>query len=46
LKEIFKIYEEASGQKINFEKSAVAFSSNMEEAECTSLSNILQVPVV
>ncbi|KAK9911294.1 hypothetical protein M0R45_035213 [Rubus argutus] len=31
LKEVFRIYEESSGQKINYEKSAVCFSPRTQE---------------
>lgn len=46
LREIFSTYENASGQVINFEKSAIAFSPGVSEIDQNSMSGLLHVPVV
>lgn len=43
LKDIFIDYESASGQKINFDKSSVAFSPNIIVAHQTNLADLLGV---
>ncbi|CAB4304493.1 unnamed protein product [Prunus armeniaca] len=46
VKGIFATYKKASGQKINLDKSAVSFSSNVTVEIINAARNILQVPVV
>ena len=41
--DILALYEKTSGQKINFEKSEVAFSSNVSQDANVALKNILGV---
>jgi len=43
LKEILSNYEQASGQAMNFRKSAIAFSSNTRQEDIASIKNILGV---
>ncbi|KAK9921713.1 hypothetical protein M0R45_030213 [Rubus argutus] len=46
LKEIFEIYEKASGQKINTDKSAMCFSPRTLRSDQEVCSNILDMKVV
>ncbi|XP_062013995.1 uncharacterized protein LOC133730414 [Rosa rugosa] len=46
LKKIFCMYEEASGQKINREKSAMAFSPKTMRCMQVACSNALDMPIV
>lgn len=39
-------YEQASAQKVNFDKSAISFSHNVSTSEQASLGAIFGVPVV
>lgn len=43
LKAIFRIYEDTSGQVINYNKSEVFFSNNVDAAKQTKIANILGV---
>lgn len=46
LKNIFRIYEEVSGQQINFQKSAMSFSPNIDEVYQEFISAFLGIPIV
>lgn len=46
LKNIFQIYEEVSGQQINFQKSAMSFSPNIDEVYQEFVSAFLGIHVV
>lgn len=46
LKNILEIYELASGESINFSKSAILFSTKIDKDRCDYLSNILGVKKV
>lgn len=43
MKNILSVYEQASGQSINLQKSEVFFSSNVPQASCSNLASILGV---
>lgn len=42
-KEILSVYEKASGQAINMQKSEIIFGNNVPQDSCQALSNILGV---
>ncbi|CAL8992514.1 unnamed protein product, partial [Prunus brigantina] len=44
--QILSLYEQASGQKINFDKSAVCFSPNTDPVMKQLISDMLGVPIV
>ncbi|BFG25164.1 hypothetical protein CerSpe_114380 [Prunus speciosa] len=46
LKRIFGVYEEASGQKVNLEKSAICFSPSTPMSIQEAIREILTVPIV
>ncbi|KAL5838662.1 hypothetical protein ACOSQ3_015831 [Xanthoceras sorbifolium] len=41
LKQILNVYEKASGQRINLQKSNITFSPNVEDDRCASILNCL-----
>lgn len=43
LKQLLRDYEEASGQSINFEKSGIMFSGNLDRDQRQLLSNIFGI---
>uniref|UniRef100_A0A803PAC6 Reverse transcriptase domain-containing protein n=1 Tax=Cannabis sativa TaxID=3483 RepID=A0A803PAC6_CANSA len=45
IKEILKMYERASRQKVNFQKSSLYFSPNVELRDQTLISDFLQIPI-
>ncbi|XP_060969565.1 uncharacterized protein LOC115713553 [Cannabis sativa] len=45
IKEILEMYERASGQKVNFQKSSLYFSPNVELRDQTLISDFLQIPI-
>ncbi|KAM5575544.1 hypothetical protein ABKV19_014485, partial [Rosa sericea] len=46
IKDVLRIYEMASGQKVNFSKSSVTFSKNVTEALQGEIAELLNVVVV
>ncbi|KAL5826781.1 hypothetical protein ACOSQ3_018622 [Xanthoceras sorbifolium] len=46
LKEILKIYEQASGQSINFDKSTLSFSPNSREDPIRGIKGLFNIEVV
>ncbi|KAL6205835.1 hypothetical protein ACLB2K_023087 [Fragaria x ananassa] len=46
LKQCLLLYERAAGQKVNFQKSAVAFGPGLLEEQKSSIATFLGVPVV
>ncbi|KAK6162202.1 hypothetical protein DH2020_002043 [Rehmannia glutinosa] len=40
------LFEQASGQRINFEKSGVLFSPNMDQSTAQQIAHILGIPIV
>ncbi|KAF7154507.1 hypothetical protein RHSIM_Rhsim01G0139300 [Rhododendron simsii] len=46
IKAILKEYGEASGQKINFEKSGISFSANMCDIDKQLVRDVLDVPMI
>lgn len=46
VKSILTAYGEASGQRINFEKSGICFSSNVKESEKENICDLLGVPLM
>lgn len=46
LKEVFRVYEEASGQKVNIDKSAVCFSPRTRGSVKVECGNVLSMAVV
>lgn len=45
IKECLSLYEKATGQQINFQKSSISFSRNTERANMEEISQQLQVPI-
>lgn len=45
IKNYLRLYEEASGQQVNFGKSLILFSPNVSEETTRQICNILNVPV-
>lgn len=46
IKNIILVYERASGQKVNFQKSTISFSPNVGEVEKSQIAYVLEVPIV
>uniref|UniRef100_A0A803NT91 Reverse transcriptase n=1 Tax=Cannabis sativa TaxID=3483 RepID=A0A803NT91_CANSA len=45
IKDILQKFEAASGQKVNFSKSSIFYSTNTTQAVCDSISNILGMAI-
>ncbi|KAM6556148.1 hypothetical protein CsatB_003167 [Cannabis sativa] len=45
IKEVLEAYERATGQKVNFQKSSLYFSPNVELRDQTLISNFMGIPV-
>lgn len=45
IKECLILYERASGQQVNFQKSSISFSRNMLDSKTLVVGHVLQVPV-
>ncbi|KAK6117950.1 hypothetical protein DH2020_048313 [Rehmannia glutinosa] len=46
IKDILRLYSKASGQEINFQKSTIVFTENIDEIEKLQIQSILQVQMV
>jgi len=46
MKNILEVYESASGQAINYQKSEISFSMNVSQSKKLNITNILQVQAV
>jgi len=46
MKNILEVYESASGQAINYQKSEIFFSRNVSQSKQLNITNILQVQAV
>uniref|UniRef100_A0A803PJL2 Reverse transcriptase domain-containing protein n=1 Tax=Cannabis sativa TaxID=3483 RepID=A0A803PJL2_CANSA len=45
IKDILDVYERATGQKVNFQKSSLYFSPNVELRDQTLISDFMRIPV-
>lgn len=45
VKECLRLYEKATGQQVNFQKSSISFSRNTGAATMEEVSLLLQVPI-
>uniref|UniRef100_A0A803NST3 Reverse transcriptase domain-containing protein n=1 Tax=Cannabis sativa TaxID=3483 RepID=A0A803NST3_CANSA len=45
IKEVLDLYERATGQKVNFQKSSLYFSPNVELRDQTLISDFMRIPV-
>ncbi|XP_060969549.1 uncharacterized protein LOC133036814 [Cannabis sativa] len=45
IKEVLHLYERATGQKVNFQKSSLYFSPNVELRDQTLISDFMSIPV-
>ncbi|CAL8114475.1 unnamed protein product [Prunus armeniaca] len=46
LEKLFKIYEEVSGQQVNYSKSAFSLSPNVTNADFDMITSVLNIPFV